>query len=842
VLILSSLSRDLIHAVRSLARARAFTFVCVASLGVGMGTVIAILMMVRAIVGTPPLVNTDGLVELLIRPHGQLRAQTGGDIDNWTYADFIDVSAADTGMALTAWTFGDTLLRTNDSEDALRVPAMYVSPNYFTTIGVALARGPGLGATSGDASSTTPIVVVDHDLWTNRLGARDDIVGTTITLNRVPHVVVGVTPQRFRGHLSAEDSPDVQLWVPLPQHPRLRTADDVRFNRQLDWLHVIGRLSAGTSLVGASASASAVMAGLAEQHPVTNQYKAAVVVEPYHPLGARSRPDALAAQAILFGISGMVLFIVCLNVSGMMLVRAATRERELSVRLAIGASRARLVQYILSEALVIALLGGALAVFIIFGIPAILLWYFDFWHRDLDLFRPDVWTYLMCLGLCFVTTLVFGLLPALRFSRPNIVSALKDEAGGGARRVGRVHRWTAAIQAGIAVPFLVIGGVKLDQVRTAAAADVGFTPSGLFAARVDLSGGGQNDVGRNAPFLLQQVTQNLAQATGVSSVAVADGMPLDFRQRTTRVFREGDGTPVRAHTTRVNERFFETLGIRLSSGRGITREDTAGSALVVVLSEPLAAKLFPGEEAVGKRLTFSMQSLGGESSGPNRQTLKSQTSTAPVFTVVGVTRDVVTSQMGTERPQIFVPLAQHPTASVILIARASAADALMTGAFKNAVTGVDPEFVASSISTGDRLVRRSVVDLATHSAMAVVCAGVALTLAALGVYGVVGFMVATRTREFGVRMALGASRPRVLRTVLTDAIKVVVPGVGIGLVLSVVLVRVSNMPETWYALGGAEPMAYALAAAIAMFVALVAGLPSARRAVRINPIQAMRSE
>jgi putative ABC transport system permease protein len=139
-------------------------------------------------------------------------------------------------------------------------------------------------------------------------------------------------------------------------------------------------------------------------------------------------------------------------------------------------------------------------------------------------------------------------------------------------------------------------------------------------------------------------------------------------------------------------------------------------------------------------------------------------------------------------------------------------------------------------------VRRSVVDLATHSAMAVVCAGVALTLAALGVYGVVGFMVATRTREFGVRMALGASRPRVLRTVLTDAIKVVVPGVGIGLVLSVVLVRVSNMPETWYALGGAEPMAYALAAAIAMFVALVAGLPSARRAVRINPIQAMRSE
>ena len=842
MLVFPALGRDLIHAVRSLARARAFTFVCVASLGVGMGTVIAILLMVRAIVGTPPLVNTDGLVELLVRPHGQLRAQKGGDLDNWTYADFVDVSEADTGMALTAWTFGDTLLRTADSDDALRVPAMYVSPNYFTTIGVSLARGPGLSATGGDTASATPVVIVDHDLWQNRLGARDDIVGTTITLNRVPHVIVGVTPPRFRGHLSPEDSPDVQLWVPLHQHPRLRAADTFRFNREIDWLRVVGRLSPGTSIVRASAGASAVMSGLAERHPATNQYKSGAVVEPYHPLGARSRPDAMAAQAILFGISGMVLFIVCLNVSGMMLVRAATRERELSVRLAIGASRARLVQYILSEALVIALLGGALAVFIIFGIPAALLWYFDFWHRDLDLFRPDIWMYLMCVGLCFVTTLVFGLLPALRFSRPNIVSALKDDAGGGGRRVGRVHRWTAAIQAGIAVPFLVIGGVKLDQVRTAASADVGFTPSGLFAARVDLSGGGQNDVGRNAPFLLQQVTQNLAQATGVTSVAVADGMPLDFRQRTTRVFREGDGRPVQAHTTRVNERFFETLGIGLTSGRGFTREDLPGSELVVVLSEPLAAKLFPGDEAVGQRLTFSVQALSAESPGPNRQTLKSQTSTAPVFTVVGVTKDVVTSQMGTERPQMFLPLAQHPTTSVIVIARASAPDALMTAAFKNAVTGVDPEFMASSMSTGDRLVRRSVVDLATHSAMAVLCAGVALTLAALGVYGVIGFMVATRTREFGVRMALGASRPRVLRTVLTDAIKVVVPGVGLGLVLSVVLVRVANLPETWYALGGIEPMTYALAAAVAMFVALVAGLPSARRAVKINPIQAMRSE
>jgi predicted permease len=561
-------------------------------------------------------------------------------------------------------------------------------------------------------------------------------------------------------------------------------------------------------------------------------------------MGARARGDVTVARAILLGLSGMVLFIVCLNVSGMMLVRAATRERELSVRQAIGASRARLIQYILAEALVLAALGGALAVFIIFGIPAALLWYFDFWHRDLDLFRPDVWTYLMSAGLCFVTTLVFGLLPAIRFSRPNLVSALKDDAGGGGRRASRLHRWTAAIQAGLAVPFLVIGGVKLDQVRTAAAADVGFEPIGLFAARVDLSGGGTNDVAKDGPALRQQVSTNLAQATGVTSVSVADGIPLDFRQRTTRLFREGHATPVRAHTTRVDEHFFATMGIRLARGRGITRADGPNAPPVVVLSEPLAQQLFPGEEAVGKRVTFALQSLPRPGVGPNRETLAAAGGAGETVTIVGVTGDVVTSQMGTDRPQMFVPLAQHPTTSVIVVARGSTAatDAAMAAAFKNAVSGVDPDFAPSTMTSGARLVRRSVVDLATHSAMAVICASVALTLAALGVYGVVGFMVATRTREIGVRMALGATRLRVLRTVLIDAVQVVVPGVVLGLVLAVLVVRFANLPETWYDLGGVEAVAYSLAAGVAVVVALVAGLPSARRAMRINPIQAMRAE
>jgi putative ABC transport system permease protein len=541
-------------------------------------------------------------------------------------------------------------------------------------------------------------------------------------------------------------------------------------------------------------------------------------------MGARAKSEAAAAQAMFFGLSGLVLFVVCLNISGMMMVRSATRERELALRQAIGATRPRLMQYILSEAVVLALLGGTLAVGVMFGIPALVTWWFEVWHPDLDLFVPDVWVYAMCVGLCFVTSVIFGLQPAIRFSRPNLVAALKDEAGGGGgRRVGRVHRLTAAIQAGLAVPFLVIGGVKLDQVRTTASADVGFETKGLFAAPLDLVAGGHTE--KDAPFLIRTASENLARATGVQSVTVANGVPLDFRYRYVRLGREGAASLVRAHTTRVGEGYFETMGIRMLRGRGFVRDDRPGSEPVVVLSEPLALQLFSGSEPVGQRVEFAMEG------GPKQ-----------IFTVVGVSADVVTSQMGTERPQLFVPLAQHPVPRAILIARASASDGLMASAMKSAVAEVDPEFLPSSMTTGDRLMRRSRNDLTIHSITAILCASVALSLTALGVYGVVGLMVASRTREIGVRMALGASRPRVLGTVLVDAMKVVVPGVVGGLVIAILLVRVANAPESWYELGGAEPLSYAFGAAGALLVATIAGLPSARRAARVDPLRAMRAE
>lgn len=832
-----ALGRDLVHAVRSLAKARAFTLVCVISLGIGIGTVIAILVLLRVSTGPPPGIAEKGLVELLITPQGSLRAQVGDwAVDTWSYPDFVDVRDADTGMTIAGWTTGESVLRLPDGGGGVRLDTMYVSANYFTTVGVSVARGRGFDpaeASRPDAfarSEGGPEVIVGHGFWQNRLGADPEIIGRTIFVNGISHVVVGVAPDGVRGHL-AQQRPGFDLWLPLRQHPRLAGPGRLRFDRDVDWVRVLGRLSPDTSLFEANAVVSSIMAGLAERHPASNGLKSASV-EPYFGMGARQRADGILVRAAGLGAAGMVLLVVCLNISGMVLVRSATRERELAVRLAIGASRGRLMQYLLSEAVVLAMLGGALGAAVIFGAPAVLAWWFD--TPVAQGLRPDAPIVATCVGLCFATSLVFGLLPAVRFSRPTLVSALKDEAAGGGRRVGRIHRLTAAVQAGIAVPFLVTGGVLLDQIRTTATADLGFEPAGLFAAPLDLDAAGR--AGDDAAFRLRTVQNHLDRASGVVSVAVANGLPLDSEIRVIQVVRDGAPAPVRAHTTRVSPGYLETMGVGLLRGRGITSDDRTGSEPVVVISEPLAARLFPDGEALGERLTFALDGQAADFRWPHL----ALPAPAQAFTVVGVTADSATSHLGPATPQLFVPLAQHPASRLFVIARSSAATAAMASAFENAVTDLypDPDVIRSGLVTGDGLVRRSMRELAVGSTLAGIVGAVALTLAALGVFGVVGFMVATRTREIGIRIALGATRSRVLGTVLGDALKLALPGVAAGLVVAIAIVR----EISWYSLGSVEPLLYAAAAATALFVALIAGLPAARRAAAVEPIVAMRSE
>jgi predicted permease len=695
---------------------------------------------------------------------------------------------------------------------------MYVSANYFSSVGVVPAQGRIFNAADEATSQAQPVLVVSHRLWENRLGADPDIVGRTLAFNRVDHVVVGVAPDGFLSHLSRREASQADLWVPLPT----LLANDVglRRDRAIDWLRVFARLSPGTSLADANGAVSSVMSALAEQFPASNEYKAASV-EPYTSTGANQRLEIGLITAMFFGLSGMVLLVVCLNVAGMVLVRSATRERELAVRLALGAGRSRLIRYLMSEAIVLALVGGSLSVAVVYGGSVGLAWWFDF--PVPDAWRLNAPRVAACLTLSLVTTLVFGLLPSIRFSRPTIVRTIKDDAGGGGWRVGRIHRLAVAVQAGLALPFLVIGGLLIDGARTTATADLGFEPQGLFASALNVSAAGYAD--EDVGFLLRGVQKNLRRATGVVSVTVADGLPLDYDRRPTRVSLVGGAAQARGHTTRIGEDYLTTVGTPLLRGRGITDDDRAGGELVAVISESLATRLFPGKEAVGQRVLSALQGTAEEA-----------------FTIVGVTADAATSQLQTMRRQIFVPLAQHPAPRIFLIARAPENSQSITMAFENAIADLDPDFVRPTVITGTALVRDNIDDLLQQSTLAIVVAVVALTLSALGIYGVVAFMVATRRREIGVRMALGASRRRVLGGVLVNAFTLTVPGVAAGLILAVFLVRRMGLLGLWYPIGIAEPLVYAVAVGSAVTVALLASVPSARHAAAVQPIDAMRSE
>lgn len=832
---LGGLRRDFVHAARSLRKDRGFALVCVLSLGIGMSGFVALATFGRAIASPARGIDPSGLTELLVLPQGPLREKAGQwAIQEWSYPDYRAAREADTGMAITGWAAGDSEIGEKPVDDASarpRVRTLYVSSNYFSTLGVPLLRGSGFEALD-DTPSAEARVVLNHDFWRSRMSSDPDAVGKTVIIDGTPHTVVGITPEDFHGHyhflqVHLFQGPSSLLFLPLERHPRLQEQPGLRQDRSADWVRLYGRLAPGVAMAQARSRVSALMSELAGRHPDTHAFKAATV-EPYAALGAVRWPQSRTVLATLLGLAGAVLFVVCLNISGMMLVRGTTRERELSIRAALGADRHQLIQHLLFEALLLALVAGSISTFALFGIPAILGWQLGFpVPQEVDF---DATSMAIAAGLCLAASLLFGLLPAVRFSRPDLVPALKADAGGGGRRTIHVHRVAAIVQIGLAIPFLVVAGVMLDRVRTA---DFGFPSDGLAAVRVAVPAG----EARDAEFAIRRVRDGLRQASGVRAVAVAEGMPIDFDYREFRVAPAGgDAEFATAHVTRVGEDFLQAVGAPLLRGRTITTEDRLLASPVVVISAPLAEALFPGTEAIGRKVTALLEE--------NRE---------QQFTVIGVSGDFATSQLTTVRPQMLLPLPVALPASVQVIVRGAPGDepklrAALEAALREPGIAAVPGGAFPGIVTGRDLVEKSLGDLVEESLAVAIAGGLVLVLAALGIVGVVGFMVATRTREFAVRMALGSTRFRVFGLLLKDVVRLVTPGVIGGLALAAVLIRtmesVLGTPLTLGPdpLGVMEAVIYAGAAALAIGASILAGIPAARRATSVPPLVALRAE
>jgi predicted permease len=830
--IFSGIWRDLVHASRSLAKARAFAVVCVVSLGVGMVPVIAVPYLMRILRMPPPGLDTTTLVEVVTTRNGP-----HAPANNWSYPDFIDLRDANTGMTLVGWSAADVHMAADSAAGGQGDPAstLFVSANYFRTIGVTLAKGPGF-----TERATEPEAVLGYRFWQNRLASDPDIIGKVLTFDEVRYRVVGLAPEQFDGHLGGMFK---QLFLPLDRHPQVRAGQDegrdILADRGTAWIHLHARLFPGVSRSRANAAVSAITTSLAKHYPTTNEFISGSV-EPYYAGGALERTQNLLLQSVATMLTSMVLLVVCLNISGMMQVRGALRERELSIRQAVGASRGRLMQYLLCECLILASLGTVIASSVIFNLPTLVsrLSGQTLPPFVVDALRIDWSIVAICAGICLVTTLLFGLLPAARFSRPAILSSLKDDAGGGGFRVGRVHRVTAALQVAIAVPLLVMGGISLDRVRSTAFSDLGFAADLLYATPLKVEPGAM----KTGEARIRRVSETVAQANGVVSVTIADGLPLDFVGRGTRVALQvpDDTAPrfTKATVTRVGDGYLDTMGIRLLRGRAFTTSDSEGAENVTIISTALANTLVPNAdaaEALGKRLTFDVDDR-----------------TPQTLTIVGVIGDVPTSQMSTEREQLLVPIAQQPSRDVFVIARSRPGEpaSKLTAALQNAVRDLGPD-VTQDVRTGDGVAYAKVVtgvwlrqnsmrDFLKQSMIGGGAGSVMLMLAALGVYGVVGLTVATRTREMAVRAALGATRRRLLGMILFDVVKLATPGVIVGMLLTVAFMRL-NSENMGIPLSQVESLAYVAGAAMALLVAVLASLGPARRASSIPPMVAMRS-
>ena len=811
---LTNAGRDLMHAVRSLAKARAFTAVCVLTLGIGMAPVICIQLMARFFTTPPPGVDPKvptALVELVTRRVGPHEPS-----DKWSYPDFVAIRDGGAGVSVAGWTAGTSDVEVPDSGVKTVSKTMFVSSEYFKTIGVPIARGTGFQGTA-DA-----VVILSHAFWQRRLTSDPDIVGKTIAVGGVPHVVSGVAADRFGGHFTHENP--IELFLPLERYPGVAGAN-ARFDRSSRWVHIHGRLSPGLTIPQADAAVFALTSQLARDHAATNEFIAGAVA-PYHSIGNVEGSELAIVMTLLTTMTSLPLLVVCLNVSGMVQMRSAMRERELSIRQAVGASRGRLIQHLLAEAVVLAGLGCALVAFVLFNAGSVISWWLGepLPAQFEQAFRLDLRMLAICAALSLAASLVFGWLPAVRFSRPAFLTVLKDDAGTGGIRAGRFHRVTAALQVAIAVPLVIVSLLSLERFRAAAAAELGFACDLLYAAPVEL-GAGERPESR-----IRRVRDTLASAAGVAAVTVADGLPLDFSNRSRRVSTQAEpGAAPRTdnvHVTRAGDGYLDTMGIALLRGRGFTPGDAAGTEMVTIVSRALAEALFPDGDALGQRLTF------GASDDQNKPPM--------TLTIVGVTADFPTSRMTGGREQLLLPLAQHPdVTSVMLIARSAAGEPpeKLQSALENTIREVDRDFDRRDIVTGVRLRQDSTADFLNQFASFGIPGSVTLLLAALGIYGVVGLMVATRTREIAVRIALGASRPRVIGMVLFDVAKLAAPGVAVGLVLTVVVIRADG----GVTISAVEPLAYVAGAAIATLTAIAASFAPARRAASIEPMVAMRS-
>ena len=801
---MDTLLQDLRYATRSLRRSPGFTIVAVLTLALGIGANAAIFSVVNGVLLRPlSYANPDRLV--MVWGHNQQIGNESASLPD--FKDWREQNTVFESMAAVANTRFDV---TGDGEPE-RIDAALTTANFFHVLGVTPALGRAFD-TEEETSGRDRVVVLSHGFWERRFGARADVVGRSITLSGLPYTVIGVAPTGFRfGNPS-------DLWAPL------RT--DTTRGRRADFLTVVARLKPGTTMDQAQAQMTTIGRALQTQYPESNTGWSPELISLKEQLVGDIRPALL----VFMGAVGLVLLIACANVANLMLMRAAAREREMAIRAALGAGRKRIVRQMLTESTLVALLGGALGLLLaVWGVSSLGTAQAGPIPR-LDESGVDGRVLGFTLLLCIGTGLLFGLAPALRLASGRSRESLREGARGASGGLG-VHRLRGALVLGevaLALVLLVGAGLLIRSFDRLSEVNPGFDSSSVISAQIVLPRVRYAESNNQLAFF-DQLLQSTRAMPDVESVALTSDAPLSGGGNYLS-FEVAGRPPASASTVQDAEvlvtgpEYFRTLRIPLRSGRIFSAQDDARATRVVVINSAMARRYWPGGEPIGARVT-----LGDPADSSSWRT------------VVGVVGDVRQNALNDDPyPQLFLPLAQTPQRAMLLLARTTGNPSALSGPIRHAVTALDPDLPVSDIRTLDERLDQSIAQPRVSMMLLAIFALMALVLAAVGIYGVLSYTVTQRTRELGIRMALGAESNSVMRLVVGQAMVPALIGVGLGLAGAWGATRL--MSSLLFGVSATDPVTFIVVALFLLAVALLSSWVPARRATRVDPLIALRAE
>lgn len=807
--------RDIRYGSRALFRNPGFTVLAILTLALGIGANTTIFSWINGTLLDPiPGAARTGEIMSLTR---------GGTVETpypFSYPDYADLRDHNQSFSgLAAFDIrAVTLTGTGRPE---LVWGSLVSANYFDVLGIKPILGRGFLPEEEEKPGGAPFVIISYRFWQTHFGANQSIIGTTISLNQHPYTIVGVTPPLFQGSQTGLRS---EMWIPLTMNQQIHGGQELLHDRGSSWLLVQGRLRPGARGEEAQQDMNVVMQRIVRQYPDSHRGHEAVTVFPLWraPFGANAYLYVLLPM--LLAIAGVVLLLACANVANLLLVRSVGRRREIAIRLSLGASRWRLVRQMLLESMVLALLGGAAAMLITSwtagtftkfmppaGIPI-----------SMDI-RVDRTVLLASLFISLLTGLIFGILPALRSARLAPLAILKEEgsSASGTLHKARLSSGLAVFQISISLLLLVCAGLFIRSFQKAQQADPGFNPNHVLLSSFDLVPSTYNEE-QGLQFERQLLTK-LDALPGVESATLSTWIPLGFSLSSTQVKIEGY-TPQERESMDIDDAlvgpdYLRTMQIPLITGREFSFQDTPKTLLVAVVNQALVDRYWPHQEAIGKRVYADDK----------------------WFTVVGVARNSDYSDLNeAAKPFLYLPLFQDYWHGVIAHIRVAGDPVAFAPTVEKAIHELNPDLPLFDVNTLKSRVEVASTLVRIAGTFVGAFGLLALTLAVVGIYGVVSYTTRQRTREIGIRIALGAQRFNILRLVLKHGLVLTACGLAIGLTLSLLSTRL--LSSLLFGVSATDALTFICVAALLCSAALLACYVPARRATKVDPNVALRYE